>query len=536
MSEVPPTIVHNLERGAGLFADRTLLISGGREVSYAEFAELAEGAAARLAAEGLRPGDRLAVCLPGGLDIAVAIWACARGGYVFAGLPTTLTPGEQVALLAHAEPALVLAGAEFLPGLAACGYRVRPAGDQLTGQRLPWDPDLPRPEPDAVYALIYTSGTSGTPKAATVTHRAAMHVAGSYRRLLGLRAGDVTAICLPFSYVSGHISQLNPFLLAGGSAVVMPGFDAAEMVRALREHRVTVIDVVPAMFPLLLRHPEFSSADLPWLRAAFFGGAPMPGATVAALRERLPGMKLHNVYGMTETAGLLTALDDSELAARPGSAGRPVPGAVIRVVDERDDDAMEGELLARGPMVTGGYWRNTDATAAAFRDGWLRTGDHTRIDADGYLYVLGRGDELINRGGAKIAPADIEHALLAHPAVAEAAAFGVPDGLSGQAAAACVVLTPGAQAGAGELRAWLRARLPVHARPRRLRIVTGLPRGRTGKIDKAALRSLIQAGRQAREVPPGPRAGPGPPRQSRKDDGAPLRTAEDLRPVRETSH
>ena len=491
MNGVPQTIVHNLERGARLFAGRTLLASGGRAVSYAEFAELAEGAAARLAAEGLRRGDRLAVCLPGGLDIAVAIWACARGGYIFAGLPVTLTPGEQAALLAHAQPALVLAGEESLPGLAACGYPVRPVGDHLTGQRLPWDCGRPLPGPDDVYALIYTSGTSGTPKAATVAHRAAMHVADSYRQRLRLTADDVTVICLPFSYVSGHISQLNPLMLAGGSAVVMPGFDAAEMVHALREHRVTVIDVVPAMFPLLLRHPGFSSADLPHLRAAFFGGAPMPQATITALRARLPRMKLCNVYGMTETAGLLTLLDDSELAARPGSAGRPVPGAAIRVVDERGEDAAEGELLARGPMVTGGYWRNADATAAAFQDGWLRTGDRARTDADGYLYVLGRGDELINRGGAKIAPADIEHALLAHPEVAEAAAFGIPDGLAGQAAAACVVLAPGARASAGELRAWLRARLPVHARPRRLRIVTELPRGRTGKIDKAALRSLV---------------------------------------------
>lgn len=488
--DVPSTLVHNLQRGAARFAARPLLTAGSRTVCYREFAELVEGAAARLAADGMRPGDRLAVCLPGGLEIAVAIWACARGGFVFTGLPTSLTPAGQAALLAHADPAMVLADDEFRPGLAGCGYPVHPAADRLTGQRLAWDADRPLPGPDDVYALIHTSGTTGTPKGATVTHRAAMHVAGCYRTLLGLTPDDVTAICLPFSYVSGHLSQLNPFLLAGGSAVVLPRFDAAEMLRVLREFRVTVVDVVPAMFALLLRHPGFGSPQLPALRTAFFGGAPMPAATVAALRARLPGMALYNVYGMTETCGLLTILDDTEIESRPGSAGQPVAGAAVRIVDDAGREAREGHLLARGPMVTGGYWRNLAATATALRDGWWHTGDRARLDGDGYLYVLGRGDALINRGGIKIDPADVEAALTAHPAVAEAAAFGVPGGAAGQAVAACVVLAAGTAVTARELRDWLRPRLPVHARPRVLRIVSELPRGRTGKIDKAALRSV----------------------------------------------
>ncbi|MBN9609772.1 MAG: hypothetical protein BGO26_13400 [Actinobacteria bacterium 69-20] len=487
---VPATIVGNLQRGARLFPDRPLLTAGGRTVSYGEFAELVEGAAARLAVEGLRPGDRLAVCLPSGLDIAVAIWACARGGFVFTGLPVTLTPDEQSVLIAHADPALVLAADEFLPGLSGRGFPLHPVADLLTGRRLPWDHERPLPDPADVHALIYTSGTSGTPKGATVTHRAAMHVAGCYRRLLDLTPTDVTAICLPFTYVSGHLSQLNPFMLAGGSAVVLPRFDATELLRVLGHHRVTVVDVVPAMFALLLRHPGFRGERLPALRAAFFGGAPMPAVTIAALRDRLPDMTLHNVYGMTETAGLVTMLDDCE--TRPGSVGRPVPGARVRIVDDAGRVAHEGELLVSGPMVTGGYWRNPRATAAALRDGWLHTGDVARRDDEGYLYVLGRADDMINRGGAKINPADVQAALAAHPAVAEAAVFAVPDRLGGQMVAACVVLHPDAVVTAAQLRAFARTRLPVAARPKRLSIVDELPRGRTGKIDTAALRTRFE--------------------------------------------
>ena len=478
---VPPTIVHNLARGRIRFADRTLLIDGHRAVSYAEFAELVEGAADRLAAAGLERGDRLAVCLRNGLDIAVAIWACARGGFIFVGLPTNLDPPAWAALLDHARPSLLLAGDEFLPGLPATA---RPVGDDLTGQHLPWRVDAPLPGPEEVYAVIYTSGTTGRPKAATVTHRAAMTVAGFYTDLLRLTSADVTAIHLPFSYVSGHLSQLNPFLLAGGSAVTMPRFSAAELIRVLHEHRVSVIDVVPSIFAMLLRDPRFSPAQLPALRTAIFGGAPMPLSTVQSLRARMPGLELFNIYGMTETAGIIAALHDIDLDAHPGSVGKQVPHADIRV-------AGDGELLVRGPMVTAGYWSDRSATDQAITDGWLHTGDVARLDDAGFLYVGDRIKDLIIRGGVKISAADVEHALTTHPAVAEAAAFGVPDGMAGEAVAACIVPAENAGIDIRELKAWVRGRLPVHARPRILRTVTELPRGRTGKVDKNALRAVI---------------------------------------------
>jgi acyl-CoA synthetase (AMP-forming)/AMP-acid ligase II len=217
----------------------------------------------------------------------------------------------------------------------------------------------------------------------------------------------------------------------------------------------------------------------------------MPSSTVQALRARLPGLKLFNIYGMTETAGVIAALPDGEFAAHSDSVGRAVPGMEIRVLDEAGAASDSGELLVRGPTVTDGYWHDPDATAEAITDGWLRTGDAVHVDSDGYLHVLGRITDMINRGGVKISPADIEHALSTHPDVAAAAAVGIPDGLAGEAVAAAVVPADGVTLDLRSLRAFVRPLLPVHARPKRLRIATELPRNEIGKLDRAALRAML---------------------------------------------
>lgn len=480
---VPATIVDNLDRGRRLFGDRPLLIGGKSRIGYAEFAELVEGAATQLSTLGMRPGDRLAVCLRNGPDIAVAIWACARAGYIFAGLPTNLDSPAWGALLDHIEPAVVLGGEEFL---GALGPGAMPVDDHLVGHRLEWDERCPPPSPEDAYAVVFTSGTTGRPKAAMVTHRATMTIAAFYRDLLDLTPADRTAIHLPFSYVSGHISQLNPFMLAGGSAVPMPHFSAATLLRVIGEFGVSVIDVVPSIFSLLLRERGFGGPATATLRAAYFGGAPMPAATVRELRERLPGLRLFNIYGMSETGGVIAALPDEDLADRLDSVGRPAASAQVRL-DERT-----GELLVRGPTVTPGYWNDPAATAVALdADGWLRTGDVARLDADGYLRIVDRVKDMIIRGGVKIYPADVENALVSHPGVESATAVGVADGIAGEIVGACVVASAGVRLDVGDLRAHVRTLLPVHSRPRRLLVVDALPRNATGKVDRVAVRKLL---------------------------------------------
>jgi acyl-CoA synthetase (AMP-forming)/AMP-acid ligase II len=499
----PPTIVHNLAQGRQAFGGRLLLEAPEGSVSYGEFAELVEGAADRLTELGLGPGDRLAVAARNGLAIAVAIWACARGGFVFVGLPTSLSASQWAYMLAHSRVAAALGQDELLPTLRAATSEaglpsglVGDADGELLRRRRRWDEDAPMPEPSAVYGVIYTSGTTGRPKAAQLAHLPSMQAAAFYSRTLQLDTDDRTAIHLPFYYVSGHITQLNPIMLAGGSAVAMPAFSPHALIETIRSRRVTFLDVVPAIWPLLLRDEQIRLPGMASLRVAAFGGAPMPVPIIDELRARLPRLRLFNVYGMSETAGVICCLPDHEMSRRPGSVGRPIPVADVRVMDEEGGEVgagEPGELWVRGPTLTPGYAGDPAATAAAITDGWLHTGDIARVDDAGYVHVVDRKKDMINRGGVKIYPGEVEVALTRHPQVVEAAVFGVPDRVAGEIVAATVVPVAGGRVTEQIVRAWVRAQMAPHAAPRHVRVVATLPRNRTGKVDKVRLRDRLIA-------------------------------------------
>lgn len=472
-ADIPASITANLTRAVTRFGDRPLLVADGVTWTYREFAERVEGAVADLIRAGAQPGDRIAVLSHNRLEYPLLIWACARAGFILSGLPAHGSPAVWDALIDNTSPTIVLAEDEYLPRLA----EALPIGAVLTGRRISWNTGSPEPHPDDVYMLVHTSGTTRVPKSVMVTHRATMQVAANYRDLLDLGPDDVTPIHLPFSYVSGHISQLNPIMLTGGTAVIMREFRPRTLIATATSQRVTVLDLVPWMFTALLRTPGFTPERLPNLRTVIFGGAPMPDHVLASVHGRFPNLGLFDVYGMSETAGMTTARD---AVTHPTPGGIAVPGAHVRL-------SADGELLVRGPLVTPGYWNNPLATTRALDDGWLHTGDRAHLNHDGAVVVYGRVDDMINRAGVKIAPEDVEYSLTSHPAVAEAAAYGIPDGPAGNAVAAAVTLSPGNAVTVTELAAWVRDRLPVHARPRTITIVPELPRNTIGKIDRRAL-------------------------------------------------
>jgi len=471
----------------------------GTTTTYDGFAAHVEGAAHALLARGLQPGDRVALLVRNGLEAAVAIWACARAGLVHVGLPAELPPARLAALVALTTPALLLAQSELAAtarqvAVDAGGPPVADAAEVLLGRPRSWSPGRPRPDEDATYCLIATSGTTGVPKAVRVTGRMAGHAAAFYTRTLGLRPADRTAVHLPFAWVSGHITQLAPTVLAGGSAVTMASFTAAGLVEVVQEHRVTWLDVVPSIFEMLLRTPGFALPGLAGVRLAVFGGAPAPPGTLDRVRERLPQLRLFDVYAQSETCAPVTCLPDVEGLRRPGSVGRPVPYAEVRVVGP-DGVALErgepGEVHVRSPTTTPGYWGDTPSPLLS--EGWLRTGDVGRLDEEGYLQVGGRAVDLVIRGGVNIYPAEVERALLATGLLAEAAVAGVPSRVAGQTVAAAVVALPGTQVDPGVLQRAVRDALGAHAVPRPLRTVTELPRNRNGKVDRPALLALLTA-------------------------------------------
>ncbi|PZS32780.1 MAG: O-succinylbenzoic acid--CoA ligase [Pseudonocardiales bacterium] len=503
-----PTIVAALDRAARLFPDHAAIETAEGAVTYADFAELVEGAVSTLLGLGFRPGDRLAVALPNGLDAAVAIWACARAGLVFVGLSTRLQPAQWAYLLEHSGSRLALAAPEHLAGLREAAElaglaadTVAPVGTLLTGVRRPWRgdrPGLPFPAQDSVYAIVYTSGTTGRPKASQLVHRATMHSAIAYIRILSLIEGDRTAVVFPMYYVTAHVAQITPMMLVGGTSVMVSEFSAGAFVALIRDHRITYLMVVPSIWGLLLRCEDFRWPDLDHVRIGAFGGSPVPLSTIEALRARMPQLRLYDAYGLTETHSPATCLIDAEFRRKPGSVGRPVPCAEVRVVDESGVDLAAGEageLWVRGPMITPGYYGDPDATARAITDGWLHTGDLARLDDEGYVYILDRMKDMIMRGGNKIYSVELEYVLVSHPAIAEAAVFGIPDPVAYEAVAAYVVAAAGAAVDPVEVRRWVATRMADYAVPRHVRVVEAIPRNRTGKIDKIGLRDELIAER-----------------------------------------
>ena len=498
------TIVEALDRAVARFGDRIALETPEGEVSYAELAELVEGAAERLAEEGLGPGDRLAVCLRNGLDIVVAIWACARAGLVFVGLSTRLQPPQWAYMLGHSGAALALGHPEFLDGLAEAGSqaglpvdRVREVGEHLTGRRRPWQgAAVTFPDEDDTYAVVYTSGTTGRPKASRLVHRGTMHSATAYVRILSLTAQDRTAIVFPLFYVTGHVAQVTPMMLVGGASVTVAEVVPRDFVDLLARRRISYLMVVPSLWPLLLRVPEFRWPDLAHVEVGAFGGSPVPLSTVATLRQRMPQLRLFDAYGLTETHSPATILLDSEFRRKPGSVGRPVPCAEVRVVDDDGNDVAPGEpgeLWVRGPMITSGYFADREGTAAAITDGWLHTGDFVRVDSEGYVFVLDRKKDMIMRGGFKVYSVELEYLLVSHPDIAEAAVFGIPDRVAYETVAAYVVPAAQATVDPAAVQQWVASRMADYAVPRHVRVVGSIPRNRTGKVDKRALRQQLVA-------------------------------------------
>jgi long-chain acyl-CoA synthetase len=506
-----PTLVHALDRAASRFPDRIALETPEGTVTYGELAELVEGAAERLAEEGLLPGDRLAVCLRNGLDIVVAIWACARAGLLFVGLSTRLAPPQWAYMLRHSGAVLALGHPEFVEGVreaaAEAGLppdRARDVGDHLTGRRRQWrGPEVPFPDEDASYGVVYTSGTTGRPKASRLVHRGAMHSATAYVRTRALTADDRTAVVFPLFYITGHVAQVTPMMLVGGTSVTVAEMVPRAFVQLMVERRITYLMVVPSIWPLLLRVPEFRWPDLGHVQIGAFGGSPVPLSTVTALRERMPQLRLFDLYGLTETHSPATVLYDHEFRRKPGSVGRPLPCAEARVVDDHGRElplGEAGELWLKGPMVTSGYYGDEEATAEAITDGWLHTGDVARIDDEGYVFVLDRKKDMIMRGGFKVYSVELEYLLVSHPDIAEAAVFGVPDPLAYEMVAAYVVPAADRTVEAAQVKQWVAARMADYAVPRYVRVVDSIPRNRTGKVEKRSLRDALGAelGRETR--------------------------------------
>jgi fatty-acyl-CoA synthase len=460
----------------------------GSETTYAELHERSERLAVGLLDAGLVRGDRVATLTATSPEHVVAFFACAKAGLILMPLNTRLAEPELRYQLEDAEPAVLLHDAEY--GEVAARLHDRRAGlEDLVSQEHKL---VPGPADDDGLLLVYTSGTTGKPKGALLTHANCFWTNLSFDRVAGLAAEDTVLQVLPQFHVGGW--NVQPLLAwwKGATVVLEPAFDPARALKLIADKRVTTIMGVPATYLFMAQEPGFAGADLWTLRRAVVGGAPMPEALLEAWHTR--GVEIVQGYGLTEAAPNVLCLPPEDAARKRGFAGKPYPHVDVALRDtetgELLDGAAEGELLVKGPNVFAGYWRNPEATEAAFADGWLVTGDVAARDAEGYYRIVGRTKDMVISGGENVYPAEIENVLHEHPAVKEAAVVGVPDERWGEVCVAFVVLA--GEASEEALLEHCRAALARYKVPKTVRFVDSLPRNALDKVVKSELLELAR--------------------------------------------
>ncbi|HZJ27026.1 MAG TPA: class I adenylate-forming enzyme family protein [Acidimicrobiia bacterium] len=509
-------------------ADEEFLIQGERRLSYGDHNTLVRRVAAGFVARGVEPGDRVAILSANTIEWVVAFWACAAVGATAVPLNAWWKADEIEFGLADSGAKILCCDAKrgavvesIVDGLDELTDVIVVGLDARAGKLSPWDdllaaedpgdlPDVPVAEDD-LFAILYTSGTTGRPKGATLTHRQAIanvqniFCASVLNTMLGTpsleterKLAPTALLIVPLFHVTGCLSTMMLTYTQGARLVLMPPgrFDADEVMATIERERVTSFGGVPTIMWRIVESPSFEQYDLSSVVRASYGGAPAAPELVTRIHERFPSVRrtLATAYGLTETASVATSHAGDDYGAHPGSVGRPVPTVELRLADPTGREVPvgeNGEVWLRGPTIMRrGYWNRPEATAEAIAaDAWLRTGDIGRLDDDGYLYIVDRAKDMIIRAGENIYCVEVEQILFEHPDVFDAAVVGVPHLELGEEVKAVVHLREGSTAGRDEIRAWCATRLadfkvPEHVETRE----EPLPRNPAGKVLKNLLR------------------------------------------------
>jgi long-chain acyl-CoA synthetase len=471
--------------------ERPALRLGPHPTSYAELDERSARTAALLRAEGVRPGDRVALMLPNVPEFVVLYYGALRAGAIVVPLNPLLKERETAYHLTDSGAVLLFewhqAPGEGSQGAATAGVRrlaVEPSSfAALLAGHEPLT-EVARTADDDVAVLLYTSGTTGKPKGAALTHGGLRHNTETNQvHVQRMTPDDVVIGCLPLFHVFGQICTMSVAVRSGASLTLIPRFDPQTVLDAIVRDRATVFGGVPTMYAALLQHP--TDADVSTLRMCVSGGASLPVEVLHGFERRF-GCAVLEGFGMSETSPVVT-FNHLDRPRKAGSIGTPIRDVEVRLLDDKGQDVGPGEigeLAVRGPNLMKGYWNRPEETAVAVPDGWLRTGDLARQDEDGYLYIVDRKKDMIIRGGYNVYPREIEEVLHEHPAVALAAVVGVPHQELGEEIAAAVVLRPGARATAEELRQYVKDRVAAYKYPRTVWLRDTLPMGPSGKILK----------------------------------------------------
>ena len=455
---------------------------------------------------GIQKGDRVALLFPNCNEMAVAYFACAAIGAISVPLNNRLTAKEFTYIVNDCGASLMAVGYQFweisqqikaeLPLVKNFIY----AGEEKKSGALYFQdllnekalPDIPPLILDDTATIMYTSGTTGLPKGAMMSHRNIFANARNCGAMLTYKETDITLIVVPLFHVTGLNSQLVAFLFIGGTCVIMKAYKTADMIEAIEKHKITVLFNVPTMYVLMLISEAIKERDISSVRMAAYGGAPMDRETILELKNKF-GMDLYNAYGLTESSSLTTVLPACDAVRKAPSVGLPVPGIQLKSIDGENKEVPPGEpgqLLIKGPNIVRSYYNKPEATQKSIIDGWLHSGDIARIDDEGYVFIVDRMKDMIVRGGENIYSIEVESVLNSHPKVLESAVVPEPHHIFGEVVRACVVLRPETEATVEEILEYCRQHLADFKVPARVVFLSELPRNPGGKVIKGRLREL----------------------------------------------
>jgi long-chain acyl-CoA synthetase len=479
-------------------ADRPALKLDDSVLNYAVLNEAATRVAGLLKKKGIEPGDRVGIMLPNVPYFGAVYYGVLRAGGVVVPMNVLLKGRETGFYLKDSGAKVIFAWHDFgeaaQTGAEEAGAElilVKPGEfEQLVMEAPRAEEDEPREGSDTA-VILYTSGTTGTPKGAELTHdNLRENCTVTARTLVQITEEDMILGALPLFHSFGQTCGLNAAVATGACLTLIPRFDPSKALDIIGRDKVTVLEGVPTMYHAMLNAPNKDSADVSSLRVCVSGGSAMPVEVMKTFEKQFDCMILEG-YGLSETSPV-ASFNHPDKERKPGSIGTPIQGVEMKVVDDEGGDVEQGgvgEIVIRGHNVMKGYWGREDATAEVFRDGWFATGDMATVDEDGYFFIVDRKKDMIIRGGYNVYPREIEEVLYEHPAVSEVAVIGVPDDSLGEEVAAMVVLKDGAEASEDDIRAYAKDRVAAYKYPRKIWFSDELPKGPTGKILKREIKS-----------------------------------------------
>lgn len=490
------TIAHMFLDSARRHADRDVLVMDDVTISYATLHRRACAVAAELIERGLEPGGRVGIVFPNVPAYAVHYFGIMLAGGVVVPMNPLLKAGEIEYHLANSGAKFVFAHMDAHAAAKAAADAVGATclvadslGAEYEESAADVDPTLVDRSGADTAVILYTSGTTGRPKGAQLTHDNLLDNADITRStLIESGPGDMIMGCLPLFHVFGQTCGMLTAVMSGATLNLLPRFDPGQALEVIERDKVTVFIGVPTMYATMLNHPNRETADLSTLRACLSGGAALPVEVMRGFEEAFNCIILEG-WGLSETSPV-ACFNHPGQVRKPGSIGVPVRGVQLRILDPdgvEQPDEVVGEIVVKGPNVMKGYWENPEATADTVVDGWLHTGDLAKRDADGYYFIVDRMKDLIIRGGYNVYPREIEEVLYEHPDVTEAAVVGVTHESLGEDVTATVALRPGSNETPDSIREWVKERVAAYKYPRHVQVVPEVPKGPTGKILKRAI-------------------------------------------------